>query len=275
MRLWQTLRQFYRVVAATDIDLISAGVAFYAMFSVFPAIAALVAIFGLVADPVVIRDQLELLHDVIPLDAFELIAAQVDGLLTAGSGTLGWATTVSMAIALWSSRAGVGAIIRGLNQNNGTPARHGVIHFVAVIVLTLSLIAVALVSLAMVVVAPIVVAFVPIAREWGGTIEVIRWGVALFVLLAALGILYRYGPNVPRVRRVSILSPGAVLAVVLWLGASWGFSYYLTNFGNYNRIYGSLGAIMALLMWLYITSFLVLLGAAWNLAVQRLSDGAD
>lgn len=275
MRLWQTLRQFYRVVAATDIDLISAGVAFYAMFSVFPAIAALVAIFGLVADPVVIRDQLDLLHDVIPLDAFDLIAAQVDALLKAGSGTLGWATVVSMAIALWSSRAGVGAIIRGLNQINGTPARHGVIHFFAVIVLTLSLIAVALVSLAMVVVAPIVVAFVPVAREWGGTIEVIRWGVALFVLLAALGILYRYGPNVPRVRRVSILSPGAVLAVVLWLGASWGFSYYLTNFGNYNRIYGSLGAIMALLMWLYITSFLVLLGAAWNLAVQRLSDGAD
>lgn len=275
MRLWQTLRQFYRVVAATDIDLISAGVAFYAMFSVFPAIAALVAIFGLVADPVVIRDQLDLLHDVIPLDAFDLIAAQVDVLLKAGSGTLGWATVVSMAIALWSSRAGVGAIIRGLNQINGTPARHGVIHFFAVIVLTLSLIAVALVSLAMVVVAPIVVAFVPVAREWGGTIEVIRWGVALFVLLAALGILYRYGPNVPRVRRVSILSPGAVLAVVLWLGASWGFSYYLTNFGNYNRIYGSLGAIMALLMWLYITSFLVLLGAAWNLAVQRLSDGAD
>ena len=266
--LRRIIKGFLVVWDKSDLDLISAGVAFYGMFSIFPAVAACIAIFSLVADPVVIEQQLALLQDVIPADAYTLFEDQITRLLSAPSAALGWATLVSVGIALWSARAGVGALMRGLNQIEGVPARSGLRHFGVAILLTISLIGVSLVALAMVVVAPIVLAFVPLEREWTGTINTVRWAVALFVLLAALGIFYRFGPNSKDTGRTPWLSPGAVLTVALWFAASWGFSTYLTNFGNYNEIYGSIGAVIAMLMWLYISSFLVLLGAAINVALR-------
>ncbi len=262
------LRAFRKVWAANDLDLISAGVAFYGVFSIFPALAASIAIFGLVADPAVIADQLALMQDMIPKDVFDLFEAQVSRLLAAPPVTLGWASILSLGIALYSARAGVGALVRGLNAINGVKPRHGLWHFVTAFLLTLALVGVALVALALVVVAPIVLAFVPLAGSWSGTIEVIRWGVVLFVLFSALGILYRYGPNTGRTPFSGLISVGAVFAVVLWFAASFAFSYYLANFGRYADLYGSLGAVVAMLMWLYISSYLVLLGCVLNVAIS-------
>jgi len=260
-------RSFRDVLGKNDLDLISAGVAFYGMFSIFPAFAASIAIFGIVADPVVIAEQLDLMRDVIPADVFTLFEAQIDRLLGAGAATLGWASFVSLAIALWSARAGVGAMLRGLNAIYAGQTRSGVRHAATALAMTVAMIGVALIALIVVVAAPIAIAFIPLANEWSGLIEVIRWAVALFVLLAALGILYRYGPNAAH--RSGWVTLGAFVAVGLWYLVSIAFSAYIANFGNYNQVYGSLGAVVALLMWFYLSSYLVLLGGALNVSIAR------
>ncbi len=266
-------REFLRINAASDFDLIAAGVAFYGMFSVFPAIAALIALFGLVADPVVVEAQLNLMREVIPDDVFGLLNGQVSRLLEAGRTTLGWATAVSVGVALWSARAGVGAMIRGINAVHGVPGRGGVHHILAAVVLTLAIVAVAIVAMFAVVLAPIALAFLPIEAATVRMLEAIRWAVGLGVVMVALAIFYRYAPNLRGRRPVRVL-PGIVVTLILWFAASWGLGSYLSRFADYNEIYGSIGAVVALLMWLYVSAYLVLFGAALNVALTAPSREA-
>ena len=265
---WRVLRAVFDMSSEAHLGLIAAGVAFFGIFAIFPGIAALIALFGLLADPSVVESQLSLMEDIIPGDAYALIDGQISRLLATQTGTLGWATGLSVGVALWSARAGVGALIQGLNAIQGSPNRGGILHAVVALTMTLALMGIAITALMVVVVAPIGIALVPMAQDWAWVIEAVRWGVALFVLLSALGILYRFGPY-RRQRRSGMLTPGAVLVVVLWLGMSMAFSYYLTNFGSYNEVYGSIGAVIAMLMWLYISAYLVLLGAALNNVIER------
>ncbi len=265
--IWRMLSDVADVAGAANLGLISAGVAFFGLFAVFPGMAALIAIFGLLADPSVVSEQLELLREVIPTQAYQLFSAQLNRLLSADTSALGLTTMVSIAIALWSTRAGVGALMSGVNAVSGRPDRGGVRHAFVAMLLTLALIFVAIVALLLVIGAPIVLALLPPEAQPGLVLEAIRWAIVLVVLLSALGLLYRYGPNRP-VIRPGLLSPGAVLVVVFWFLASAGFSYYLTNFGRYNEVYGSIGAVVALLMWLYISAYLILLGAALNVVLM-------
>lgn len=250
-----------------DLDLISAGVAFYALLSVFPAVAAVISIFGLVADPHVVEDQLVMWRDVIPPQAYTLFDAQIRTLLAAGRGTLGWTTGLSILIALWSARAGVGALIRGINAIFGAPTRGGVWHLAATLLMTFSLIGMALTALLLVVVAPAIIALLPPELSPGWVGEAVRWFAALGLLVMGLGILYRYAPN--HGDRIGLFSTGQMFTLVTWFAASVAFSAYLTNFGRYNEIYGSLGAVVALLMWFYISAYLVLLGAAINVVLTK------
>ena len=214
-RVWRFGRALMDTAGEQNVGLISAGIAFYGLFAAFPAMAALIAIFGLMADPTVVYSQLELLAEFMPAGAYSLFEAQLTGLLNAQSGTLGWATLVSLGIALWSARAGVAALVLGLNAIFGTPNRGGVRHALVALLLTVTLIGMAIVALFMVVIAPIAIALLPLQAETEQLLEVIRWTVALVSLLAALGLLYRYGPN-RRGSRMSWLTPGSFLVVLAW-----------------------------------------------------------
>ncbi|SLN39331.1 YihY/virulence factor BrkB family protein [Roseisalinus antarcticus] len=271
MAPWRFFTSVSHEIERTNLGLISAGCAFFGMVAIFPAIAAIIAIFGLVADVDVVRDQLGLLRDIMPEQAYLLLARQVNSLLNTRSHTLGWASAVSILFALWSARAGVAAIMRGLNEIHGTPNRGGLRQALVALLLTVALVSVAVVSLVAVVVAPVVLAFLPLGPAATWAAEAVRWGLALAVLLIGLGILYRYGPNA-RGHRPKWLTPGSTFAVVTWLAASIGFSIYLTNFGNYNKVYGSIGAVIALLMWFYISAYLVLLGAVLNDMIRLRSE---
>lgn len=271
VRFWRTVALAREVIDDTgtkNAGLISAGVAFYGLFAIFPAIAAVIALFGLMADPAIVDTQLELMRGFMPPGVFALFESQIDRLLQAGGSTLGWATLLSLGLALWSARAGVAALVRGLNEIFERPQRGGVWHVVVALILTVSLVGISVVALLMVVVAPVVLAFVPYEADWTRTLDGIRWLVAVAVLLLGLGVLYRYGPN-RRGFRLNWITPGAVLVVVCWLGVSAAFSVYVTNFASYNEVYGSLGAVIALLMWFYLTAYLILLGAALNMALDR------
>lgn len=250
-----------------NLGLISAGVAFYGMLAIFPAVAAVIAVWGFFADPVEVAQQLDLLRGFVPADAFAILDDQINTLINANSSTLGWATVLSVSFALWSSRAGVAALIRGLNAIYREKNRLGLRHLLAAFGVTFLLIGVALVALACVVILPIVLAILPLGPVTSWLLASVRWVVALGVLIGALGVIYRYGPN-RRQARPGWLTPGAVIAVLLWGAISWGFSYYLSNFGRYNEIYGALGAVIALLMWLYLSAFSVLLGASLNAELE-------
>ncbi|MFT7107901.1 MAG: membrane protein [Yoonia sp.] len=267
LRTWRILRAVWTTAGEKQLGLIAAGVAFFGFFGIFPGIAAVIAIFGLVADPIVIAEQLSLMEGIIPPDAYGLIALQINRLILAPTQALGWATGVSIALALWSCRAGVGALIGGLNAIAGQRTRNSILQMIVALFLTFALVSLAIVALTVVVVVPIGLAFIPVANSTAWLLEGIRWVIALLVLLMGLSLLYRFGPA--RIGgRGRWITVGAVVVVILWVAASAGLSFYLTNFASFNEVYGSIGAVIGLLLWLYVSAYLILLGAALNVEVH-------
>ncbi|MFK7838302.1 MAG: YihY/virulence factor BrkB family protein [Sulfitobacter sp.] len=264
---WAAFRGSVTHVGEDKLALIAAGVAFFAMLSLFPGLAALIALLGVVSDPVVVAVQLEDMRPFLPRDVYDIINAQVVSLVSTRNDTLGWAGLLSVLIALWSARAGVGAMISGLNTVYGERDRNTAKHYFRALLLTVALVGVGIIALLSLVVIPIVLAFFPLGLVGTILVDSIRWIVAVVVLLAGIGMLYRFGPN-RRGARIRWLSLGAVVAVVFWVLLSVGFSYYVSNFGNYNQVYGSIGAVIAMLIWLWISSFLVLYGAALNAQIE-------
>lgn len=258
VRLWNVwLRSTDR-----ELGLIAAGVAFFGFLALFPALAAVIALWGFVADPSVIRAEVALLEEVLPPESFFLVSGQVEALLATNNRQLGWTTLVSTALALWSARAGVDALIRGLNAIHGLPARGGVEHLAQALLLTFTLIALALAAMALGVVVPLVLPFLPLAAEQVVTIEIMNLGLVLFLVVLAIGMVYRLGPNHDDRVRVPLFSRGLLLALILWAAVSRGLVIYLGNFGSYNQIYGSIGAVVALMLWFYLSAYAILLGAA-------------
>lgn len=278
--LWLAVRAARAVatrMGERNIGLISAGVAFFAILAIFPGLAAVIALFGFLADPAVIDEQMELMREFVPAEAFAILDAQVGALIATNQSTLRWATIVSTAAALWSSRAGVAALQRGLNAIYGADNRSGFRQVVSALALTSALIGVVLVALATVIVMPLILAFVPLGPFAGIVLSVLPWAVAVGVIVLGLGLIYRFGPNrrTVRVDGRQRIAPGLVVAVLVWAAASIGFSWYLRNFGSYNEVYGSIGAVIALLMWFYIGAFVVLLGASLNAEMDRLRAATD
>lgn len=263
LQVWAFLRGLSGRVEATNLSLVAAGVAFYAMFAVFPGLTATISVWGMVADPAVIESYLAVADDFIPPEAYEILNEQIMSLLAAPRARIGLTTIFPVAIALFSARAGVGALVRALNVIHGTRQRTTLWTLITGYVMTLALVAVMLAALATVVVVPVALKFLPLGAFTGWLLSALPWGAMLLLMLSALGILYRYGPNTEG-HRDPFLTYGAVVATLVWALVSLGFSFYLTNFGAYNKIYGSIGAVIALLMWLYLSAFSVLLGAALN-----------
>jgi len=244
--------------------LIAAGVAFYAMFAVFPGLAAAVALWSIVADPTVISDYLTVAERFLPTDARGLIHDQVMGLIQAPKTTLGWATALSLGIALYSARAGVSALIQGLDVVHRSRPRGFLWGWVVDFILTAALIGSLFVALVTVVVVPILLSYVQFGTFEAWLTHVLPWGAMFLLVVTCLSILYRFGPNVPGGFRSPWITVGVLVAALAWAGVSIGFSVYLSNFNSYNAIYGSIGAVIILMMWLYLSVWSILLGGAIN-----------
>ncbi|RWR13861.1 YihY/virulence factor BrkB family protein [Sinirhodobacter populi] len=266
------LRRYGARLETTNIMLISAGVAFYAMLAVFPGLTATIAIWSTFADPGVIHSYMEVAHTFIPPEAFALLNNQVTELLSGPRGVIGLPAIISVLVTLWSARAGVGALIEGINLIHGTKPRNTIFGFFFGYLLTIALVGVMLIALATIVIVPLAVTFLPFEAPAAWLTSDLPWVAMLMLMLTALGILYRYGPNDPAARD-PMFSFGAILAALVWGAASLGLTFYLTNFGNYNRIYGSIGAVIALMMWLYVSAISVLLGAALNAEIAATRQG--
>ncbi len=254
------------------LGLVAAGVAFFSMLAVFPALAALIALVGFWFDPGAVQGLLEMAEDFLPPEALEILSEQTATLILGNDSGLGWASLFSLAAAAWSARLGVGALAQGINAIHGGRARGGLHDYLQALLLTMVLMGVGVIAVAAILFTPLVLAvlsfFLPQDSWLPLLAELIRWAVALTALVAGLGLFYRYGPNREGGRRIGFLSPGLYLAIILWASASIAFTLFLNNFGNYNEIYGSIGAVVALLMWFYISAYAVLLGGALNHAIE-------
>ncbi|WP_289153704.1 YihY/virulence factor BrkB family protein [uncultured Salipiger sp.] len=247
-----------------NLGLIAAGVAFYAFLSLFPAISAVIAIWGYWADPIVISEQMELVKEVMPEEAYSLLATQISALITANRSTLQWASVISIVLAIWSSRASVAALIRGLNAVYDTPHRENAIRRLAVaFLLTVLLVVTALVAFAAVVIVPATFVFLGLPFHVELMVSMLKWAILLAVVFFAIALLYRYGPN-RRQSRMRWFTPGALLALLGWALGSWVLTTYVRNFDRLNEVYGSLGAVVALLLWFYVSALVTLLGAQLN-----------
>ncbi len=250
-----------------NLGLIAAGVGFFSMLAVFPGLAALIAISGLVIDPQVIGDKLQLLEDLVPPEIYKLLGDQLSALAMASEGTLGWTTVISTVAAVWSARAGVSALLRGLNATYRESNRVGITRIVKTLGLTAAAVGFVAAALGAIIIVPAVIAIIPMAPSAAWTVALLRWFIAGGVLVAGLGIIYRLGPN-RRSARAGWVTPGAVVAAVLWVAVSWLLSTYLANFPRYNEVYGSIGAAVSMLLWFYLSAYVVLLGATLNAELE-------
>ena len=265
---WKALQPLFDRIDRVNMGLIAAGVAFYSMLAVFPGLAALIALWGLFFDPTTINAYVDVADEFIPAEAAAILHDQLDEMMTTGRATLGWTTGLSFVIATISARAGVDALIRGLNAIHGVRSHSTIFGFILAYILTMAIVGVALLGLAIIVVVPLILNLIPLGEISVWTITALPWVGMFAIVLLGIGIVYRYGPNVRR-PRTALLTWGALLATLMWGAASIGFSAYLAKFNSYNRIYGSIGAVIALLMWFYLAGFSVLFGAVVNVELLK------
>lgn len=263
MILYHAASQVWLRASKAEIGLISAGIAFFGFLAVFPALVAVITIWGFAADPIAVQTQLELAENYLPAEAFDLLYGQVQRILATNTRSLGLATALSTLFALWSARAGVGALISGINAIHGLPSRNGLRHAVRAFFLTLVLIGLVLSGMMLAVVMPLVIDFLPLGTVAAQALGAANLLVGMMLVMVSIGIAYRLGPNRSGKRaRHAFFTFGMFVALALWVAVSRGLVFYLGSFANYNQIYGSIGAVVALLMWFYLSAFAVLLGAA-------------
>jgi membrane protein len=269
-RGWRdVLLRTYREVKEDNVSIVAGGVAFYGFLSLFPALTALVSLWGLVADPSEVDRQLGPLFQVIPADAQRMLHEQLTQVAAQPSGSLGLRALVSIAIAVWSAGKGMGAVITALDIANDEAESRGFIRLAALrLVLTLGAIAFVLVALGGVVLVPVLFGLLGLSGFGAELIEWLRWPFLAAAVLFALAVLYHYGPA-RTAARWRWVTPGALVATVLWLLGSVGFSIFVSRFGTYDRTYGSLGAIVVLLTWFLLSAWVVIVGAELNAEIER------
>jgi membrane protein len=245
----------------------SVGV-FYGLLAVFPAITALVSLYGLFASPASISDQLALLGGILPDSAVGILREQI-GRLTANSSKLGLGFIFGLAIALWSANSGMKAIIDALNVVYEEKEKRGFIKLNLIsLAFTLAGIGVLLLALAAVVVLPIALNYLGLHDATDLLLRFARWPMLIVIIIFGLAVLYRFGPS-RREARWQWLTVGSVFAAIAWLASSALLSWYLASFAHYDATYGSLGAAIGLMMWLWISSIVILFGAQLNSETGR------
>lgn len=262
----QVAQRGWAEAKADQVPLLGAGVAFFAFLALFPALIALVTLYGLFADPGVIADQINSLT-ALPAEVRQLIVDQINN---QNRAALGWSAMIAIVVALFSASGGVNQLMKAVNVAYDEEPKRGVVkHRLIALALTVGAIVFIVVMLALVAVLPPVLGQVfgdsPVVRM---VLSAARWVLLVVLVAAALAILYRVAPDrdSPKLRWVSV---GAAVATLLWLIASIGFSIYVSTFGNYAKTYGVFAAVIVLLLWLWIASYAVLLGAEINAEAEQ------
>ena len=271
------IRRTTREMLTDRVALVAAGCAFYGTLALFPTLTMLISIYGLVFDPLTVEPQLETLRDLVPASAYTLIADRVHMLVLQPPTTLHLSLVVSFVVALWSCGTGMKSIIGALNVAYEEHESRSVWRFqLTAFVMTIGAIVSAAVGLGLLLGLPALLAFLGVSTNGNVLVRAASLVTLLLFMLAGLSVVYRYGPSreAPRWRWVT---PGSLLATVLWVIASALFSFYVTRIASYDLTYGPLGAVAGVMMWFYVTVYVVLLGAELNaeLELQTARDSTD
>jgi membrane protein len=249
---------------------LSAGVVFYSLVALFPAIAAGVSLYAFFSNAASITNHLSLVADIVPAASIDLLRDEITRIASRSDGRLTFGFLISFAIALWSANAGMKAIFDALNIIYDEEEKRGIIWLNLVsLFFTFCAIGGMLFAVSAVVVFPLVLAgFGATSLDAPWMIGVLRWPAMFLMVIVALAILYRYGPS-RRIAKWRWLSVGSIFAAVAWLAVSVLFSWYLGNFANYNATYGALGAVVGLMMWMWLSTIVVLVGAELNSEIEH------
>ena len=248
-------------IGRDNLTLVTAGVAFYAMTAIFPAIAAFVSIYGLFADPTSIQEQVASFSSLLPANSLKLLTDALQNFASKSTSALNVALLVSIVLALWSARAGISSLMTGLNIANEQEERRGFItQQVVALALTLGAVVFAMVALTAIAVFPAAIGLLPVSDGLKTVLGLGRWPLLAVLVCFALAVVYRFGPYKEH-PKWKWITWGAAIATLLWIIGSAAFSFYVSNFGSYDATYGSLAAPVVLLLWLWISGLIVLIGA--------------
>ena len=265
---WQVAERVWSEAGRDNLSVVAAGCAFYALFAIFPALSAIISLYGLTANPASVEQHFGTLATVLPAEAYGVVIEQIRRIAAAPGQSLGWSLVVSLALALWSANAGTQALFAALNIAYEEPERRSLLRFYfSAFTFTIIGILGGLAMLFAIVYVPVLFAFAGVSQAFELVVSIARWPFLALLGLLLLALLYRYGPC-RRAAKWHWVSAGSLIATALWLLASAAFSAYVANFAHYDRTYGSLGAVIILLFWLYISFYIVLLGAEINAELE-------
>jgi membrane protein len=262
--------RIYQSIQNNRVLLVAAGVTYYALLALFPAVAAIVTLYGLFADTSSINEDLRLLSGFLPQGALEVIGDQVKRITAQGQARLGFTLLGTLGLSLWGANAGTKAIFDALNIIYKEREKRGFIKLtLSSLAFTVAAIVLALLSLTGIVLVPVALKFLGLAEgSWASLLALLRWPLLYLVIVFGLACLYRYGPSrtEPQWRWVTW---GSAIAAAIWIVGSLLLSWYVTNFGTYNATYGSLGAVIGFMVWLWLSTTIVLIGGEINAEMEH------
>jgi membrane protein len=251
------------------VQVVAAGVAFYFFLALFPAIAALVAIYGLFTSPGEVQQQMSQITDQLPQEAHQMISDILQRLAGQSESTLGWGLIISILISLFSAKKGTSALFEGVNIAYNQKDRRGFIRKnVVQMIFTLGVIVTGIIAVAFVAGYPAVVGKLGLPPAIESVINWGRWLMLGGIIMISVGLIYRVAPY-RRAAKSRWVSWGAVIATLLWIVASILFSWFVNNFGNYNKTYGSFAAVIILMLWFFLNAFIIILGAEINSEIEK------
>jgi membrane protein len=269
---WQVSKRAWQQASADQISILAGGVAFFAFLALFPAVIAALTLYGLVADPAQVAQQMQSFASAMPASSRQFITDQLISVTRAGGGALTTGLVVSLLLALWSASSGTSNLMSAVNVAYDEKETRSFIKLRGTALgLTIGAIVFMLLALVLVAVVPAVLGQIGLGSIGQLIAQVLRWVLLVAVVLVGLAVIYRIAParNSAQFRWVT---PGALVATLLWIIGSVAFSVYVSNFGNYNATYGALAGVIVLMLWLFLTSYIVLLGAEINSESERQTE---
>lgn len=270
---WKAIfKAVFKSIEEDHVMIVSAGVAFFFFLAVFPAIAAAIAIYSLIQDPAVIQEQINAMSALFPDQAYELIDDTLTNNADRAQTSMGWSVFLAILLAIWSSKKGMNAVFQGINvAYKQRDPRGFFLNNLLTLGFTLGALIFGLLVLSLLALFPILTDALHLSG-WGLTAaNTVRWICLMLLITLALGMIFRVAPArvVPGFRWIT---PGSATACGLWMIGSFMFAWYTNHFGRFNEIYGSFAAVAILMLWFYLTSFVILLGAEINAHVEDQSN---
>ena len=266
---WDIARRVFDKLVEQNVTILAAGIAFFAVLALFPALGAIVTLFALVADPIAVSERFAELSALLPSDVASIIDRQLHKLAGQERQGLGIGLVIGLLFAIWSARRSIDALMRAVTVAYDERETRGLIHMTLIsYVMTFGAILLLVLTIALLVALPTVLAWLPLSGLVSLGANAGGWLLFFAVVMFALGVLYRHGPP-RRSARVRWLSTGSVVATLLWVLGSAGFSLYVKSFGNFNETYGTLGAIVVLLLWFFVGAYSIVLGAVLNAEMEH------